>query len=454
MLKIGNAQAFWGDRPSAAAMLVSQQPDLDYVTLDYLAEVSMSILAIQREKDSNLGYAKDFVDVVRSLIPHWKSGSKVKVITNGGGLNPEGCAAACKAVLEAEGCLGMKIAYVTGDDVYEKLIHSRDGEFANLDTRKGIETVRNRLMTANAYLGSKAIVEAIETGARIIITGRIADPCLTAAPSIAHFRWKWDEYNKIAGAIIAGHLIECGTQVTGGFSTHWLSIPAMTEPGFPVVEMHSDGSFVVTKPPGSEGEVTLRTVKEQLLYEIQDPANYLCPDVTASLLSVKLIEEGKDRIKIEGITGMAPPNSLKVSATYRNGYKIEGTIALFGRDCKKKGYRCGEIIRERLKHAGFTLEEYLVECLGGGDIVPGIDDSNTMEIVLRIAARSQTKDPLEYLAKEIASLVTSGPQGITGYSSGRPKPRQIFCFWPTLISEADVTTYVNVMEADGYAEKK
>jgi len=453
-LKVGNAQAFWGDRPAAAATLVAQQPDLDFITLDYLAEVSMSILAIQREKDPNLGYAKDFVDVVRSLIPHWKMGSKVRIVTNAGGLNPNGCALACKLALEKGGCPHIKIAFVTGDDVLRELTISSDDDFNNLDTGENIKNVQSQLITANAYLGSKAIVEAIKMGADIIITGRIADPCLTAAPCIAHYQWGWDEYDKIAVAIIAGHLIECGTQVTGGFSTHWLSIPSMNEPGYPFIEMHEDGTFIITKPLKSDGEVTIRTVKEQLLYEIQDPDNYLCPDVIASLLSVKLIEEEKDRIKIEGIKGKAPPSTLKVSATYRNGYRVEGMIALYGRDCQKKGYRCGEIIHTRLKNAGFHVDDYLIECLGAGDIVPGIFKSNTMEIVLRISARSQEKESLEYLAKEIAPLVTSGPQGMTGYSSGRPKVRPVFSYWPTLITESHITTTVTILEEIPNAAKK
>jgi len=446
-LKIGNAQAFWGDRSGAAATLAAQQPDLDFLTLDYLAEVSMSILAIQREKNPSLGYAQDFVEVIRSLIPHWKNGSPIKVITNAGGLNPAGCALACKQALEAGGCPALKIGYITGDDIYETLLHAPDETFTNLDTGASIGSVKSRLKTANAYLGSKAIVEALKAGADIVITGRIADPCLTAAPCIAHYGWRWEEYDKIAGAVIAGHLIECGTQVTGGFSTHWLSIPAMTEPGYPIIEMSPDGSFVVTKPAQSDGEVTLKTVKEQLLYEIQDPNRYLCPDVVASLLSVKLSEEGKDRIKIEHVKGSAPPSTLKVSATYSNGYKIESMIALFGRNCKQKGIRCGEIIHARLLHAGFNVDDYLVECLGSGDVVPGIGGADPMEVMLRISARSQTKEALEYLSKEIAPLVTSGPQGITGYTSGRPKVRPVFSFWPTLIPESDLKTTVKILEA-------
>jgi hypothetical protein len=443
ILKVGNAQAFWGDRLGAADMLATQQPDLDFITLDYLAEVSMSIMAVQREKEPSSGYAKDFIDVVRSLSHHWKRGSKIKLVTNAGGLNPKGCAYACKEALQNGNLPNLKIAYITGDDVLEHIISSPHEPYPNLDNGQNIDSYRNRITTANAYLGSKDIVEAIKNDADIIITGRVADPCLVAAPCIAYYDWKWNEYDKIAGAMIAGHLIECGTQVTGGFSTHWLSIPNMTEPGYPLIEMHDDGAFIVTKPAQSEGEVTFRTVKEQLLYEIQDPGNYFSPDVIASLMSIKLSEVGKDRIKIEGIRGKAPTNTLKVSATYRNGYKMEGMIALFGRDCKSKGYRCGCILRERVAHAGFKLDDYLTECLGAGDIIPGIETDHPLEIVLRIAARSQTKEALEYLSKEIASLVTSGPQGITGYSSGRPKVRPIFSFWPTLISKSLVNTSVN-----------
>jgi Acyclic terpene utilisation family protein AtuA len=445
-LKIGNAQAFWGDRNTAAATLVRQQEDLDILTMDYLAEVSMSILAIQKQKDPQAGYAKDFLDVVDSLAHHWQKKRKLKLITNAGGLNPLDCGKACQRILNERKCGPLKIAIIAGDDVLNELNTCAFDAYPNMDTREEIGKVQGLLATANVYIGSKPIVDALQAGADIIITGRVADPCLTAAPCISHFNWSWDDYDRIASATIGGHLIECGTQVTGGFSTNWSSIDSMTQPGYPVIEMYEDGRIIVTKPENTDGAVTMETVKEQLLYEIGDPDNYLSPDVTVSFLSLTLEAIAKDRIQITGAKGKPPPQDLKVSATYQDGYKIEGMITLFGRDCREKGYRCGEIVHQRLKALGLEPAEYLIECIGTGDVVPGINTYETQETVIRIAARDPEKKPLEQLAKEIAPLVTSGPQGITGYSAGRPKTRPVYSYWPTLIKSEKVSLTVTLLE--------
>lgn len=447
-LKIGNAQAFWGDRNTAAATLVQQQEDLDVLTMDYLAEVSMSILAVQKQKDPNAGYAKDFVDVVSSLAHHWQAGRKLTLITNAGGLNPKGCAKACQTVLSEAKCGPLKIAVIDGDDVVELLRTCSPTEYPNIDTNADIGTVQGRIATANVYVGSQPIVKALQMGADIVITGRVADPCLVAAPCISYYNWSMEDFDNIASATIAGHLIECGTQVTGGFSTNWLSIDSMVSPGYPVIEMYEDASIIVTKPDNTDGAVTIETVKEQLLYEIGDPDNYLSPDATVSFLSLQLEEVEKNRIKIFGAKGKPPPKDLKVSATYRDGYKIEGMITLYGRNCREKGLRCGEIVRERLSFLGLEPEEFLVECLGTGDVVPGLKTYDTNETVLRFAARDQNMEPLEQLAKEIAPLVTSGPQGMTGYSSGRPKPRPIYSYWPTLIPRDAVEPTITILEVE------
>lgn len=442
-LLIGNSQAFWGDRPSASFELLSQKPDLDYLTLDYLAEVSMSILALQREKDSNLGYAKDFLDVIKSLIPFWKKNLTFKIITNAGGLNPIACAEACKKILEENG-ITLKIGVVYGDNILE-LIKNHPENYRNLDTDRSIEPLVDKLVSANAYLGSYPIIEALEQGANIVITGRVADPCLVASCCMHHFKWKPDSYDLVASGIIAGHLIECGTQVTGGFSTNWLNYPEIHHLGYPIIEMNSDGTFIITKAKESGGIVSIETVKEQLLYEIGDPDNYLSPDATVSFLNLSLSDLGMNRIQISGAKGKKPPDSLKVSATYRDGYKIEGMISIVGRECRKKAILCAQILEMRIKKAGYLLDEIYYECLGTGDIVASMPKSETFETVLRVAARAQTKEPLEALSKEIASLVTHGPQGTTGYLSGRPKVREVFSFIPTLIDSKLVNAEVKIL---------
>jgi len=336
VLRIGNAQGFWGDSPSAAQRLVKQQPDLDYLTLDYLAEVSMSIMAIQREKDHQLGYARDFLDVVESLIPLWKQGSKVKIVTNAGGLNPKACAEACHRLLFDAGCM-KKIGIVFGDDVLPVIRRNLNNHlFNHLDNGESIRTISDNLVTANAYLGAHSIAELLVQGAEIIITGRVADPSLTLGPCVAHYQWQWDDYDRLAAGTIAGHLIECGTQVTGGVCTNWLAVPDQAHIGYPVVEVHEDGSFVVTKPKNTGGVVNEQTVKEQLLYEIGDPYNYLSPDVTVSFLDLKLQSDGENRIKITGAKGRPPPTTLKVSATYRDGFKSEAFLTVFGKEAVKK----------------------------------------------------------------------------------------------------------------------
>lgn len=445
-LTIANAGAFWGDRPIAAKELLESAPEIDVLTLDYLAEVSMSILAIQREKDPNAGFAKDFLEVLSSVAPFWKKGRGFCLITNAGGLNPLACGKAAQKLLQEAGIGPLKIAIITGDNLLEELKQAPTSAYSHLDTKEPIGVVQENLTTANAYLGSLSIVEALNQGADLIITGRVADPCLTVAPCMAHFGWTLKEYDKLAAATIAGHLIECGTQVTGGFSTNWLEIEKMDFPGYPLVKMEESGEFILTKPKTSEGCVTLQTVKEQLLYEIGDPDNYLSPDVTVSFLSLKLEEIEKNSIKVTGAKGKKPPEKLKVSATYRDGYKTEGTLALFGPDCQKKGERLGKIIEKRLQKMGKKPEEYLVECIGTGSIVPGLKTYPTQEIMLRFAAKDHSKEPLIALSKEIAPLVTSGPQGVTGYTSGRPKIRPVYSFWPTLVSCDKINQKLHFLE--------
>lgn len=448
MLKIGNAQGFWGDSPSAPARLVAQQPDLDYVTLDYLAEVSLSIMAIQREKDPKAGYARDFVDVVRSLIPLWKKGSRCKVVANAGGLNPMACAEACRKVLEEAGCPGIGIGVVDGDDVLPLLLNDRNNPFfANLETGESLAQVADRLVAANAYLGAKPIAEALKQGAQIVITGRVADPSLTVGPCLAHYGWALTDYDRIAGATVAGHLIECGTQVTGGISTNWLEIDDPAHIGFPVVEIDAEGGCVVTKPWQTGGRVDFCTVKEQLLYEIGDPGSYLSPDATVSILSLALEDAGLNRLRVSGAKGSPPPKTLKVSAAYRDGFKVEGMLSIIGPEAAKKARRAGEIVLQRVLEAGYELERSQIECLGYGDLVPGVVEQppHLPECILRIAAADQRKEALECLAREIAPLVTSGPQGTTGYISGRPKIRPLFGFWPCLVSRDTLTDKVRMI---------
>ena len=433
VLRIGNAQAFWGDDSTAAARLAAQSPELDWITLDYLAEVSMSILAKQRERDPAAGYARDFLEVVASLIPFWQERRKLGVITNAGGLNPAACAQACIDLLRRAGCGGVNVGIVSGDDVLD-LVRADAPE---------------TLITANAYLGAAPIVEAIRGGANLIITGRVADPSLTVAPCVAHFGWSWNDHDRLAGSTVAGHLIECGTQVTGGISTDWMDLPDPADIAFPIVEVRADGSCVVTKPPNTGGRVSEQTVKEQLLYEIGDPQSYLSPDVTASFLSLRVIDEGNNRVRVTGATGRTAPETYKVSATYRAGFRASGTLAIFGRDAVAKARRCGEMVLHRLRRAGSEPQRSLVECLGAGDCVPGVSsamNASAMETVLRITVADPSAKVVERFTKELMPLITSGPQGVTGYAEGRPQVREVFGYRPMLILRSRVQPQVQVLE--------
>jgi hypothetical protein len=447
-MKLGNAQGFWGDSPEASSRLIQQQPDLDYLTLDYLAEVSMSIMAIQREKDPAFGYARDFLDVIRSLIPYWKKGYPFKIVTNAGGLNPRACAEACKKILKEAGC-SKRIGVVGGDDVFSNLkSNSENPLFNNLETNTSLKTLNEKLVTANAYLGSQPIADALKQGAEIVITGRIADPSLTVGPCMAHFNWSPQDYNCLAGATVAGHLIECGTQVTGGIYTNWLDIPNVNNIGYPVIEVYSDGSCIITKPENTGGFVSIPVVKEQLLYEIGDPERYLSPDVTVSFLSLKLEDVGLNRVKVSNATGNPPPENYKVSATYRDGFKAEGMLTIIGPNVRHKAQRCGELILHRVQQSTFKPERSLIECIGAGALVPGVISSDTepVECMLRVSVADSRQEVVECFTKEIAGMVTSGPQGISGYTSGRPAIRPVFGYWPCLIPRSYVTPTVHLLE--------
>lgn len=438
-ITIGNAQGFWGDSPDAPARLLRQQPDLEYLTLDYLAEVSLSILALQKSRDPEAGYARDFLGVLEQIVPLWRAGNATRIVCNAGGLNPHGCAAACAALLRDVG-VSKRIGVVSGDDVLPMLLGDPDCvTFRHLETGESLGGVLDHLVTANAYIGAASVAEALALGADIVVTGRVADPSLTVGIAMHAFGWRTDDYDKLAAATVAGHILECGTQACGGISTRWLDLPDPANIGFPVIELSEDGGIVVTKPAGTGGEVSEWTVKEQLLYEIGDPKNYLSPDCRVDFTSLYVEEIGKDRVRVSGARGSAPTDSYKVSATFRDGYWAQGTLTIFGRDAVEKARRCGEIIFERLRQAGYEYSRKNIECLGANACAPGVlPEPALLETVLRVSAAHPDKSAIERFAKEIAPLVTSGPQGTTGYAGGRPKPTPVFGYWPCLIGRERV----------------
>ncbi|MSR31455.1 MAG: DUF1446 domain-containing protein [Gemmataceae bacterium] len=433
-VRIGNACGFWGDDPQAPAHLATGG-NLDFLTLEYLAELTMSILAHQKAKNPQAGYAGDFITVLQSLILSLKAQPRLKMVTNAGGMNPLACAKKAKEVLDQAGIV-RRIGYLTGDDLLDRLPDFiRQGiALENLDDGRPLEPFLSRVVSANAYLGSEGIVQLLEQGAEIVITGRVADACLTVGPAAWHFQTPLEDWNTLAGFSVAGHLIECGAQVTGGNFTRWQEVPRYESVGYPIAEISSDGSFLLTKPQGTGGLVNFETVAEQLLYEVGDPSAYLTPDVSADFTSVEIQDIGSDRVQVGKAKGRPKPPLLKVSLAYRDGFMASGTLVAGGGKAREKAECCGQIIREKLRQANALPQEFLVEILGAGDSLPGIYQRNDPpEAVLRLAARDPSKGIIERFTREFAPLVTSGPQGITGYTSGRPQVREVFRYWPTTI---------------------
>ena len=432
-IKIGNAGGFWGDDPAAPLRLARQVPDLDVLTADYLAEVSLSILAKQRDRGGP-GYPKDAVEMVRSLAPVWKEGRRLTVLTNGGGLDPVAARDAAAVALREAGVTGLMLTAVTGDDVIGRLRDTPEVEhFRHLDAGRPLADVLDRLVTANAYVGAEAAAEALRDGADVVFCGRMADPSMAVAPCLARFGWAADDWNRLAGATVAGHLIECGQQVCGGISTNWLDL-ADNDCGYPVVEVGDDGSCVVTKPPGTGGRVDELTVKEQLVYELGDPANYLSPDCGVRFDTVKVDRIGNDRVRAYGATGSPPTGFYKVSATYRAGWRCVGSLTFLGGRAAEKARAAGELVLRRLERYHRRPEHSRVEVIGGGPAV------------LRVAVRDGDRDLCEAFSRLIAPLVTGGPPGTTGYAEGRPPVREVFGYWPCPIPRDEVTMKVEAIE--------
>ncbi len=449
-VRIGNGCGFWGDNLDAPREL-AEHGRLDYLTLEYLAELTMSILALQKQRHPEAGYASDFLTVLGQLAPLLARQPQLKIITNAGGMNPYGCAIRARALLDQAGLTKRRIAVVHGDDLLPRLdeLLAQGQQFANLDTGEPLSAIRDRLVSMNAYLGCQPIVAALQQGADLVITGRVADASLTLGPAVHALGWRWDDWDRLAAGTVAGHLLECGAQATGGLWCNWHETD-LSRIGYPIADMEDGGDFLLTKPPGSGGAVNRETVAEQLLYEVGDPAAYLTPDVVADFTSVQLTECGRDEVRISGARGKPATDSYKVSIAYRDGWTASGTLVIAGPDAATKARRCGEILFERLRRAGVTPTYRNIECLGAGDSVPGVlPVVDAPEVVLRVTARDADRAVIERFSKEFAPLVTSGPPGITGYTSGRPPVREVFAYWPALVAKSAVVPRVEMLGGEG-----
>ena len=444
MIRIANGQGFWGDWLEAPVRLVEGGP-IDYLTLDYLAEVTMSILQKQRQQDPELGYARDFPPLIGRIAQKLRH-RNIKVVANAGGVNPIACA---RAVLKA--APGLKVAVVLGDDVLGRIDEFlRKGyEMRNIDTGEPLSTIREHILSANAYIGAFPLAEALATGADVVISGRCADAALVLAPMIDRFGWGPEDYDKLAAGIVAGHIIECGAQCSGGnCQVDWQNIPDLANIGYPIVEAEPDGSFAVTTHPGTGGCIDSHGVKEQLLYEIGDPRQYMTPDCVVDFTSLHLEDTGPDRVRGSGVRGAPRPAMLKVSISYHAGWKASGTLVYSWPDAIEKSRVADRITRQRLDQLGLRFDEIYTEYFGvnacHGPAARPVHDPP--EVQVRISVRGSDKRAVDRFTREMIPLVLTGPPGGTGYGEGRPEVRQIVAYWPALIPRGEIQTRVEVVE--------
>ncbi len=423
-IRIGGASGFWGDSSVGAPQLV-QMGQVDYVVFDYLAELTMSVLAAARLKNPDLGYATDFVTVTMKAILKDVVTKNIKIVSNAGGMNPHACAAALAAIATEQG-VSINIAVVEGDDVLSLIPQLREKGIKELQSGAPLP---ERLLSANAYLGAAPIKQALDAGAQVVITGRCVDSAVTLGVLMHAFDWGFQDLDKLAQGSLAGHLIECGCQATGGLHTDWQDVPDWANIGYPVLTCSPDGSFVVGKPPHTGGLVSVATVAEQLVYEIGDPANYLLPDVVCDFTQVQLAQVGEHQVSVRGARGKAPTPYYKVSATYAHGFRCSGQLTIVGLDAVAKAQRTGEAILSRTRRLLLDAgrQDYgdsLIEVLGaesGYGLHKNAAVQASREAVLRLTVTHSSKDALHLFAREIAPAGTSWSPGTTG-AGGRPSP--------------------------------
>lgn len=450
VVRVASGQGFWGDWLEAPRRQV-EGGQVDYLMLDYLAEVTMSILQKQKERDPRMGYARDFIGAMESVFPAVAERG-VKVIANAGGVNPVACAEALLDAASTHGVRGkIRIGVVTGDDILARLdeLMAAGHELKNMDTGEPLSTIRDRVMSANAYIGSDPIVEALALGANVVVIGRSTDTALTMAPLRHEFGWAADDWNKMASGIIAGHILECGAQSSGGNCMHeWRTIPDLANVGYPIAEASSDGTFVITKHQGTGGRVSVPSVSEQLVYEMGDPHAYITPDVVADFTSIRLAPDGENRVRVHGITGGPPTPFLKVSIAYRAGYKAVGSLVYSWPDAMEKAQMADRILRERLDNLGLKFDQVLTEFVGAtathGPLAG--DGHDVPEVMFRIGVRGEDRAAVERFTREIVPLVLNGPPSVTGFAGGRPKVEEIVAYWPALLDKRAVSTAVSIME--------
>jgi hypothetical protein len=449
VVRVAAGQGFWGDWLEAPVRQVQGGP-IDYLMMDYLAEVTMSIMQKQKSRDPRMGFARDFPPLMERILPDVVARG-IRVTSNAGGVNPRGCA---EAVLEAARRLGLQgrvtVGLVSGDDILDRLddLLARGHELRDMDTGRPLADIRDKVLSANAYIGMAPIVEALAGGANVVVTGRVTDTGLTLGPLVHEFGWSPDDWDRIAAGTIAGHIIECGAQASGGnLLRDWRSVKGMANPGFPIVEASADGTFLVTKHPRTGGVVSVPSVTEQLVYEMGDPHAYITPDGVADFTSIHLEPAGRDRVRVSGIRGGPRTPLLKVSIAWFYGYKAVGTLVYSWPDAYDKARAADRILRERLKALGLEFDQILTEYVGADAThgrLAGTPDAEAPEVQLRVGVRARERAPVERFTREIAPLVLTGPPSVTGFAGGRPTVEEIVAYWPALIDRREIEPHVRV----------
>ena len=446
IIRIGNGQGFWGDSIDAPVRLAKDGP-LDYLTLDYLAEVTLSIMQRQKLKNPNAGYARDFLDLVERILPEI-SDKGVKVITNAGGVNPQSCRSELIQLAKSSG-KEIKIGVIQGDDIFPTLaeLRKKGVSFENMDTGADFDSIMDKVYSANVYINSSTISDALDKGSQIVLAGRVSDPGLALGPCIYEFGWKDQDYDLLAAGTLAGHITECGAQCTGGNYSRWQDVPNLANVGYPIIEMQPNGKFCITKHENSGGLINRETIGEQVLYEMGDPNHYISPDVCVDFTSFRINDLGSNKVSISNVSGLAPTDTYKVSISYFAGYKATGQLTISGPNAYEKAQLTAEIIWKRLKNSGVTFEDTSTEYLGLSSCHGEINalPSQINEVVLRLGVKDSDKNKVNRFGKELAPVITSGPPGITGFSGGRPKAQEIIAYWPTLIPKELVHTSVDVV---------
>ena len=445
-VRIGCGCGFWGDSAAGPEQLV-RSGGIDFLVLDYLSEITMSLLARARQKRPELGYATDFVTAVMSPLARQIAERRIKVVTNAGGVNPRGCRDALQSVLNRLG-IKLSVAVVSGDDVMSELSRLRERGALDLETGGPLP---DNIISANAYLGAFPIAEALSSGADVVITGRCVDSALTLGPLLARFGWGPGDLDRLAMGSLAGHIMECGAQATGGIFTDWRAVQAgWDDMGYPIVECDADGTFIVTKPEGTGGLVTPATVAEQITYEVHDPAAYVLPDVVCDFRGVRLEDLGQDRVRVTGARGAPPPADYKASLTWHDGFRCLATLMIVGSEARAKAQRVGEAILGRTRRlfgsSGYgdyratSIEVLGVESMYGAHARA----ADSREVVLKVAVAHPEQEALELFAREIFPAATSMAQSITGFAAGRPSVQPVVRLASCLVPKADVGVEVEV----------